>query len=73
MRGLRPGAISESNPSHLPPSAASKRAKPVVFPLGRSNRGTTGSLTFTKTIGIVGVSFRRATVAGVPLVRMIAG
>ena len=51
------GAISESNSSHLPPSEASKSAKRVMFPLGRSSRSTmplaTGSLTFTNTIGIV--------------------
>jgi len=29
---LSPGAISESNSSHLPPSVGSKRAKPVVVP-----------------------------------------
>jgi hypothetical protein len=55
-----PGAISESNSSHLPPSEASKAAKPVAFPPGRSSRATmllaTGSLRFPKTIGIVRVS-----------------
>jgi hypothetical protein len=55
---LSPGAISESSSSHLPPSVASKLAKPVMFPLGRPSRATTrwatGSLTFAKTIGIVG-------------------
>ena len=54
---LSPGAISESSSSHLPPSEASKRAKPVTFPLARSSRATmplaTGSLVLTKTIGIV--------------------
>src|SRR6516164_2770119 len=54
---LSPGAISESSLSHLPPSEASKVAKPVMFPLGRSSRATmplaTGSPTFAKTIGIV--------------------
>jgi hypothetical protein len=57
---LNPGTISESSSSHLPPSDASKRAKPVIFPFGRSSRVTmplaTGSLTFAKTIGIVRVS-----------------
>ena len=33
-----PGAISESSSSHLPASVASKRAKPVTFPRGRSSR-----------------------------------
>src|SRR5215472_3816563 len=38
---LSPGAISESNSSHLPPSEASPRsAKPVMFPVGRSGRTT---------------------------------
>jgi len=49
---LRPGAISESNSSHLPPSEASKVAKPVVFPVGRSSRAmmplATGSIAVTK-------------------------
>jgi hypothetical protein len=31
---LSPGAISESSSSHLPPSEASKLAKPVMFPPG---------------------------------------
>ena len=31
---LRPGAISESSSSHLPPSEDSKLAKPVMFPPG---------------------------------------
>src|SRR5262249_49224521 len=57
---LSPGAISESSSSHLPPSVASKLAKPVTFPPGRSSRATmplaTGSATFAKTIGIVRVS-----------------
>ena len=74
---LRPGAISESSSSHLPPSVASKMAKPVVFPPGWLRRATmplaTGSLTPAKTIGIVRVSRWSATVAGVPLVRMISG
>jgi hypothetical protein len=75
---LSPGAISESSSSHLPPSEASKLAKPVVFPLGRSSRGTmplaTGSLRPTKTIGIVRVSRWRAAVAGVELAaRMMSG
>jgi hypothetical protein len=38
---LRPGAISESSSSHLPPSEASQLAKPVMFPFGRSSRATT--------------------------------
>ena len=54
---FRPGAISESSWGYLPASEASKSAKPVMFPLGRSSRSTmplaTGSLTFTNTIGIV--------------------
>src|SRR6516165_4955301 len=33
---FRPGAISESSSSHLPPSEAPKLAKPVMFPPGRS-------------------------------------
>ena len=60
-----PGAISESSSSHLSPNEASKLAKPVVLPLGRSSRATmpltTGSLAIVKTIGIVRVS--RWTVA----------
>ena len=51
-----------------PPSVASK-PKPVMFPLGRSSRATillaTGSLTFTKTIGIVRVS-RWTPAVGIP-------
>ena len=74
---LSPGAISESSSSHLPPSEASLLAKPVMFPPGRSSRGTmllaTGSATFAKTIGIVRVSRWTATVAGVPFVRTISG
>jgi hypothetical protein len=74
---LRPGAISESSSSHLPPSEASLVAKPVTFPLGRSSRATTllatGSLTFTKTIGIVRISRWTAVVAAVSLVRMMSG
>ena len=57
---LSPGAISESSSSHLPPSEASKRAKPVMFPPGWLSRGTmpmaTGSTVIAKTIGIVRVS-----------------
>ena len=37
---LRPGAISESSSSHLPPSEASLAAKPVMFPPGWLSRGT---------------------------------
>ena len=74
---LSPGAISESNSSHLPPSEASPVAKPVTFPLGRLSRATiplaTGSLTFAKTIGIVRVSPWTAAVAGVPYVTMMSG
>ena len=66
---LRPGAISESSSSHLPPSEASRPAKPVAFPPGRSSRGTmplaTGSPPVVKTIGIVRVSRWTAAVAGV--------
>ena len=46
---LSPGAISESSSSHLPPSVASKLAKPVIFPPGWLSPGTmplaTGSAT----------------------------
>jgi hypothetical protein len=42
---VRPGAISESNSSHLPPSVASKLAKPVMFPLGWSSRAAISSIT----------------------------
>ena len=74
---LSPGAISESNSSHLPPSVVSKMAKPVTFPPGRSSRATmplaTGSDTFAKTIGIVRVSRWTAAVVGVPGVRMMSG
>jgi hypothetical protein len=63
---LSPGAISESSSSHLPPSVASKTAKSVIFPLGRSSRGTmpvaTGSIMPAKTIGVVRVSPWRAMV-----------
>src|SRR5215467_14406949 len=56
---LRPGAISVSSSSHLPPSEASELAKPVTFPPGWLSRATmpvaTGSATPTKTIGIVRV------------------
>src|SRR6516225_2117515 len=56
---LRPGAISVSSSSHLPPSVASRPAKPVAFPPGRSSRATmplaTGSGPIAKTIGIVRV------------------
>jgi hypothetical protein len=73
---LSPGAISESNSSHLPPSDGSKLAKPVTFPLGRSSRATrplaTGSPTFIKTIGMVRVSRWTATVAGVPFANSCA-
>ena len=66
---LSPGAFSESSSSHLPPSEASKTAKPVMFPPGRSSRGTrpmaTGSPALAKTLGIVRVSRWTATVAGV--------
>ena len=48
-----------------------------MFPLGRSSRGTiplaTGSLTFTKTIGIIRVSRWTATVARVAFVTMMSG
>jgi hypothetical protein len=70
---LSPGAISESSSSYLPPSDASKSAKPVTFPLGRSNRATrplaTGSVTLAKTIGIVRVSRWKAVVGDVPAAR----
>ena len=49
----------------------------VMFPLGRSSRATTllatGSVTLTKTIGIVRVSRWTVTVAGVATVRMTSG
>jgi hypothetical protein len=74
---LSPGAISESSSSHLLPSVASKLAKPVTFPLGRSSRATmppaTGSATFAKTIGIVRVCCWTATVAAVPPVTIMSG
>ena len=74
---LSPGAISESSSSHLAPSEASLRAKPVMFPPGRSSRVTmplaTGSLTAEKTIGIVRLSSWTATVAGVVFVTMMSG
>ena len=50
---LSPGAISESSSTHLPPSVASKRAKPVMFPPGGLSLATkplaTGSATPAKT------------------------
>jgi hypothetical protein len=65
---LSPGAISESSSSHLPPSEASKPAKPVMFPPGWLSRGTmplaTGSPVPAKTIGIVRLSRWRAAIAG---------
>jgi hypothetical protein len=71
---LSAGAISDSSPSHLPASVASKSAKPVMFALGRSSRATmplpTGSATVTKTTGIDRVSCWRAAAAGVALVTM---
>jgi hypothetical protein len=74
---LSPGAISESSSSHLPPSVASKRPKPVMFPPGWLSRETmpvaTGSVPFTKTIGIVRVSRRRARVGAVPPVTIMSG
>jgi hypothetical protein len=74
---LSPGAISESSSSHLPTSEASKTAKPVMFPPGRLSVATrplaTGSPTFTKTIGIVGVSRWRAAAAAVPCARTMSG
>jgi hypothetical protein len=74
---FKPGAISESSSSHLPPSEASLLAKPVAFPLGRSSRATmlltTGSATFAKTIGIVRVSRWTAAVARVAAVSMMSG
>jgi len=74
---FRPGAISDSSSSHLPPREASKAAKPVMFPPGRLSRGTmpvaTGSLAPAKTIGIVGVSRWTAAVAGLPYVTMMSG
>src|SRR5262245_21768804 len=74
---LSPGAISESNSSHLPTSAGSKLAKPVILPPGWLSRGTmpmaTGSPTFAKTIGIVRVCRWRAMVAPNPIARIIVG
>src|SRR6516164_2718532 len=74
---LRPGAISESSSSHLPPIEASQTAKPVVFPPGWLSAATrplpTGSATPTMTIGIVCVSRWTATVAGVVFVTMMSG
>ena len=73
---FRPGAISESSSSHLPPSVASKTAKPVTFPPGSLSPGTmplaTGSARLA-TIGIVRVSCWRAAVGGVPYVTMMSG
>jgi hypothetical protein len=37
---LSPGAISESSTGYLPPSEASKLAKPVMFPPGGLSRST---------------------------------
>ena len=57
---FKPGAISKSSSSHLPPTEASYPAKPVVFPPGRLSDATmplaTGSPALAKTIGIVRVS-----------------
>ena len=72
---LRPGAISESSSSHLPASVASKSAKPVTFPPGRSSRAmrplATGSLMLGKTIGIVPFSRLSAKIAGAGFVMMM--
>src|SRR6516164_2203867 len=50
---FRPGAISVSSSSHLPPSVGSRKAKPVMFPPGWLTRATrplrTGSPTAAKT------------------------
>src|SRR6516162_7114780 len=67
------GAISLSNWSHFPISGASKELKPVMLPPGRARLWTnpwpTGSITSTKTIGIVRVCCSRAATAGVLLAR----
>jgi hypothetical protein len=75
---LRPGTISESSSSHLPPSVASALAKPVMFPPGWLSVTTrplaTGSPRFANTIGIVRVSRWTATAPGVvPFVTMMSG
>ena len=59
-RPPEPGRDLREQLKPLASSGASKKAKPVVFPPGRSSRVTTplamGSATLTKTIGIVRVS-----------------
>jgi len=66
---LSPGAISESSSSRFPANEISEVAKPVMFPPGRSNRGTmplaTGSFALAKTIRIVRVARWTAAVTGV--------
>jgi hypothetical protein len=70
---VRRGSITVTSEAGV----ASKLAKPVMFPLGRSSRGTmplaTGSATSANTIGIVRLSRWRATAATVAVVTMMSG
>src|SRR5262249_40125115 len=63
--------------THLPPIENSKEVNPVMFPPGRAKLGTkpcpTGSATFTKTIGIDGVSCAMAASAGVAAATITSG
>src|SRR5207248_5655230 len=66
---LTRGAISLSSSSHLPDIVGSIKMKPVTLPPGCGKLATkplpTGSVTFTKMIGILRVCCSSAAVAGV--------
>ena len=68
------GATRFSNSSHLLAIEGSKFVKPVRLPPGRAKLWTTpastGSLTCTNIVGVVGVVSLTATVTGVELVRI---
>ena len=63
------GAISLSNPSHLPPIPSSKLVNPVMLPPGFAKLSTkplpTGSAIIGDTIGTVRVCFSSALISGV--------
>jgi Metallo-beta-lactamase superfamily len=69
------GAISLSNPSHLPANDGSCMRKPVIFPPGRGRPSTKpeGSATFENTIGIVRVSLWSAAVTEVECATITSG
>ena len=68
------GATRFSNSSHVLAIEGSKFVKPVRLPPGRAKLWTTpastGSLTCTNIVGVVGVVSLTATVTGVELVRI---